>query len=122
MRTMAFITGSRAYGIPRDDSDVDLVVRADGKTIKLLVELLGRHASDYDGDSVSIRTGGLNLHLCHDDKTFEKWERGTAILRDLAPISREQAVKTFSTLGTAWAGGFVPNAGSIADSQKGGGA
>jgi predicted nucleotidyltransferase len=104
----AFLTGSRCYGEPREDSDVDVVVRCDHE----LGLLLRRFADptppvgdgDGDGDEygghVALRFGALNLILCYDDESFETWREGTDALlaehfNDWKPITRERAIEEF---------------------------
>lgn len=65
----AFITGSRAYGKPREDSDIDLVVRVSGDAAELLWDL--------SEDDKSCRFGRLNLILCTTDEKFAAWKVAT---------------------------------------------
>lgn len=85
----AFLTGSRVYGTPRPDSDIDLVILVDGLTGDAL-ELL------KEGDG-AIRFGRLNLIACYDKQDFLNWKKGTDQLREIArlegPVTREQARK-----------------------------
>lgn len=88
-----FITGSHAYGSPRDDSDIDLVVWAVGDTRATL------EAGGYP-----IRFGKLNLILISDDDQWDIWRLGTQALVKLhksrkSAVSREEAVAFFITLG-----------------------
>ena len=84
----AFITGSHAYGAPRDDSDVDLVVYMEEEDFDTLSKLLGEHKVVKDPDahtypsfdkdtSVSLRLGPLNLIATSDYGTYEAWKQGT---------------------------------------------
>lgn len=104
----AFITGSRAYGLPRDDSDIDLVIRCDDATASALVAVLADESDEsdgYDNDKrIQVRAGQCNLMLCRDDDAYEVWRRGTEALRDEAMlaesgcVSRERAVEVFKAL------------------------
>ena len=121
MTYKAFLTGSRVYGEPRPDSDVDLVIRADAETIEALQKLLGRHMSDYDGRSISLRCGDLNLHVCHTDKGFDLWKLGTRVLRDLAKtraLTRDEAIGTFRALGIDRQKDYEPKLGAIAKDRS----
>lgn len=66
----AFITGSRAYGIPTSESDIDLVVRVSSS----VADELRKVSEDKD----TIRFGRLNLIVCETDTEFAIWKIGTA--------------------------------------------
>lgn len=99
----AFLTGSRVYGEPHKDSDVDLVVLVSASDLKKL-----RPLSDTEGDEetanyiaaggIPLRFGSLNLICCCDAKMYLIWRRGTAALKKRSrqtgrPITRDRAVK-----------------------------
>ena len=88
-----FVTGSRVYGTPRKDSDLDVVVRADEYVIRIIESIVGRSASDYDHKSVSVQAGPINLHLCATDEEYDRWEKGTKSAEVVKPIDRETAKK-----------------------------
>lgn len=67
----AFITGSRAYGNPRPDSDIDLVVRMDEATLAIL-----RLLNESGNDNV-IRFGNLNIIPALSDADYAVWVVGT---------------------------------------------
>lgn len=95
----AFVTGSRRYGTPRPESDLDLIVPIGEGELRWLVgilppELFGGSASDVS-KAVSIRSGPLNLILVPDADHLDGWRRGTRILQREGPVSREEAVATF---------------------------
>ena len=106
MDTPALLTGSRAYGTPREDSDVDLVIRVrDAATLAAIIDA----ADPADPDSphkpsavgfrtASFRFGRLNLIIAHTDAQYATWAAGTAELVDRAPVTREEAVATFKRL------------------------
>lgn len=91
MSKAPFITGSHAYGEPRPDSDIDLVVWAEtGSDTRNVLEENG----------YPVRFGKLNLILVDDEEQWQIWKRGTDQLvfqRDVdgKPISRDEAVKHF---------------------------
>lgn len=72
----AFITGSRAYGSPRPNSDIDLVIRVDSRT-RLMLETLSDNPKTDKYGSVIVRFGRLNLLLCETDEEFATWVVGT---------------------------------------------
>jgi hypothetical protein len=86
----AFLTGSRAYGTPRPDSDVDLVVCVSKDEAAKLREL-----SD-DPDARSVRFGRLNLVICTDRKLWDAWALGTDELKARAPVTRDEAKRVLS--------------------------
>lgn len=82
-KVLAFITGSRAYGIVTPKSDIDLVIRTDEETAERL-----RKLSDKDmrlkqaGDNqICIRFGRLNLIVCTTDEQFAVWRIGTTDMK-----------------------------------------
>lgn len=91
----AFMTGSRVYGKPRDDSDVDLVVRMDSDTAISLYKLCG--------SKDCIRFGILNILPAVSDKEYQIWKEGTEkLIRKMEktgkPITREEAVTLFKSM------------------------
>jgi len=84
----SFITGSHAYGIPAEDSDVDLVVLLSPEDKQLL--------RDVNGDG-PVRFGNLNLILCDRQDQFDCWVKSKAdcvLAAAVAgePLSRSEAV------------------------------
>lgn len=97
----AFLTGSQVYGIPREDSDVDLVVLmepeqaaelADAMGVEVEREQVGRYPS------LQFTVGKLNLIVEADPALFDVWAKGTRLLLDRAPVTREEAVAEFAKL------------------------
>lgn len=76
----AFITGSYAYGSPRPDSDIDLVVLASAEVIQLLEIFTGSEApASAAADpsvSASVRFEALNLILVGKPQ-FLAWQAAT---------------------------------------------
>jgi hypothetical protein len=97
----AFLTGSRAYGTPRVNSDVDVVVR----TTPELIDTINLFAFPettfdwYENDSVSFKFGNLNLICVKSDVVYEAWKTGTDELTNKSPVSREDAITAFEALG-----------------------
>lgn len=110
----AVLTGSRAYGKPRADSDIDLVVllpRADVQRLLLRADEDGGKDSSSLGDAArdsapfsrSMRFGNLNLICCSTVESFRCWKDGTAYLKAKAdrtgqPVTRDDAVAYFTEL------------------------
>lgn len=90
----AFLTGSRVYGTPREDSDIDLVVPVSPETAARIIELAGEEAQPqgYEGTQSSVRFGDLNLLLVCSDAMYEAWRAGTDKLKAEAPVTRERAI------------------------------
>lgn len=97
---LPFLTGSRAYGTPRDDSDIDIVIRTDDKA---LVEALTK-ANEMDVRPnpfyFPTRVGPLNIMVCTTDNAYRAWREGTETIKQFAkengPASREMAIKVLS--------------------------
>jgi predicted nucleotidyltransferase len=81
----AFLTGSRKYGIPKDDSDIDVAVLVDTS----LKNFLFSQSEDKGG---SVRFGKLNLILLDSPKEFMVWREATNTLNEQSPVSREFAI------------------------------
>lgn len=96
----AFITGSRSYGKPTADSDIDLVVLVDYATAEVL-----RGFSDQQsvaGPPV-IRFGKLNIIAVTNEAEFAMWKVATETLRrkknnEGRPIGRDEAKAFIDTL------------------------
>lgn len=88
MKYEAFITGSRAYGTPRPDSDIDLGI------------LVSKHDADilrqYSGSKTKVVFGQLNLVLFEKDREeerYENWKQVNEQLRVIAPVTKDQAIR-----------------------------
>lgn len=91
----SFVTGSRAYGTPRKDSDIDLVIFADNETAQLLAEQAANREQALGSgapDDVSLRFGRLNLIVLTDEDKFDLWQKATQALIARRPVTREEAV------------------------------
>lgn len=92
----AFLTGSRAYGTPRTDSDVDICVLLSHDDLEALAlqapQSNGEPASGDENDA-SLRFGRLNLIAMTDPARFGAWKEATAELVARRPVTRDQAVK-----------------------------
>lgn len=110
----AFVTGSRAYGTPRPDSDVDLVVPIDAAALRELLDVVNEDevssGSGYHG--VSLRFGRLNLICVTGPRQLDAWSSGTKALKAKAPVARDEAVALFKSLLDAWSSGTKAGASS----------
>ncbi len=97
----SFMTGSRVYGTPRPDSDVDLVVLVSPED----AAILGDNNQDTRGSAQTLQYGNLNLIALIDDvdgngrKQFDIWRTVTDSLIKRAPVTKEEAVKAFDEAG-----------------------
>lgn len=94
----AFITGSHAYGVPRPDSDIDLVVMLSTKDrITLAQQCPGltqeecENYADPEDSGQSLRFGKLNLIIPPSQASFEAWRAATEALEARRPVAREDA-------------------------------
>lgn len=85
-----FLTGSRLYGTPRSDSDIDVVMLFDLEDVKQL----SGHGDDekFYGDSRHVRLGDVNIIAMSDRKTFDAWREAAVELYNNRPVTRDQAV------------------------------
>ena len=90
------LTGSHAYGTPHEASDIDLVLLLDNPYDDCdIYRLLRAYNEKFNGENDypgTIRYGMLNLILCENPETFDIWVRATNLLKEFAPVTREQAV------------------------------
>lgn len=88
---LAVLTGSHAYGTPRPDSDVDLVVLVGREGVDKLSELADETGvvSCPGGQEKSLRFGKLNLSPAR----LESWRKATAELVARKPVTRDEAVR-----------------------------
>ena len=99
----SILTGSHVYGLPRQDSDLDMVVLIEKNEDYFLLSriadnpLHNQTPSAYNG--VSLRYGKLNIiAVLKDRKVFEAWKRGTEFLKSIRPVTKEQACLIFETM------------------------
>jgi len=88
----AYLTGSRAYGTPRDDSDIDLVIACDAKTLGTLWE--------FNEGGKGLRYGKLNLVAFNLDDAeevarYDRWKIAHDKLAAAAPVTKEVAIEMF---------------------------
>lgn len=108
-----FVTGSRAYGTPREDSDIDLVVLITEQQLGKLVAscAIGETKNTtYNGDKTILRFGRLNLFCMTSFVRYDLWKKGTDELIARRPVTRQEAKDLFIKLEKA--AGFVDNDGT----------
>jgi predicted nucleotidyltransferase len=93
---MPFLSGSRAYGTPREDSDVDVVM--------LVNHRLGSMLCAMSDEGPSCRFGKLNLVLFGADSDegvylFHDWRKTTEELILRKPVTRDEAIEAFQKAG-----------------------
>ncbi len=94
----SFLTGSRVYGIPRPDSDIDLCVLMSYSEMRILVDAHGREPGE-EGSALpratSLRFGSLNLLVTFDEGAFSEWKIATDDLSKVYPVTRDDAIEHF---------------------------
>lgn len=109
---MSFLTGSRVYGQPKGNSDIDMVVRLSRVEAAMLSRLAdssinreGENREYGEGgelpDMMTMRFGGLNIICCLTAGAYKAWKDGTKQCLDETPpggLPRKKAVKIFSKL------------------------
>lgn len=96
----AFLTGSRRYGTPREDSDIDVVILCEeGDDTKGKDWLSGLLWGAKDPDSKTCKFGKLNLVTFCSENRFNDWKRVTEELEKRKPVTREEAVAAFQAAG-----------------------
>ncbi len=92
-----FLTGSRAYGIPRDDSDWDFVIHQPSGSLD--VSIPGACVNHHNPYHYSVKHGPLNLMVFRDLTAFEKAKELTDELIRRKPVTRDEAVAVFQKSG-----------------------
>jgi len=105
----SFITGSRCYGTPNKDSDIDLVLRVSIDDALTLMDHSDNPTPEYilkhygiDGLK-TVRYGELNLLLCTTDSNFKAWKVGTDACCEYSeklgrPLTRVEAIEIFQAV------------------------
>jgi hypothetical protein len=89
MKEICILTGSHAYGIPTESSDVDLVVLVDMSTKTKLIEL-------SETGKEPIRFGKLNLIVTTCPDRFLCWKDATNKLINLGvKLTKQQTIEVF---------------------------
>lgn len=89
----AFITGSHAYGQPKPDSDIDLVVLLDPNTED------GKILQEQAEQKAPLKYGNLNIIPVSTQERYNGWLETTKQLKSIKEkgvcLTREQAVTYF---------------------------
>ena len=112
----AMLTGSRVYGTPGPDSDVDLIIcydtNAEYGILSTIEDMrVPEECQDYtalpDKDKVrgygpgssklNLRLGKLNL-IVVSKQEYEAWNQGTELLKSIKPTTKEVAIAVFEGL------------------------
>ena len=93
MCTNAFLTGSCKYGIPREDSDIDLCILTDDIALIEVIISLSEEGIEQEDSYYSGRFGRLTVIICVNELEFEAWRAGTEKLCLVKPCTREQAIR-----------------------------
>lgn len=88
-----FFTGSRVYGTPRADSDLDMVLRSS----ELPFSIRGL-ADSQAGSGGSLKFGRLNVIVLSDEE-FLRWASVTGSLCLRRPVTHEEAIRAFREAG-----------------------
>jgi len=91
---MGFITGSRVYGTPREDSDLDLCVLVTKADFRKLLSRFTPEETTYIETSTdaSFKIGSLNLIAFTDESKYDAWYKATQLCKLRGPVTREQAI------------------------------
>lgn len=93
----AYITGSRAYGTPRDNSDIDLVIACRTDDISTLWEFT--EANDGRCAYGLLNLVVFNLDKPDEVKRYESWKAAHDRLVARSPVTKDDAIKEFREAG-----------------------
>lgn len=82
----AFLTGSQIYGIPKPESDVDLVIFTDTDTEQSLI-------LQSDNGKIPCMYGNLNIIICDDIRKYNAYLLGRDMCLQEIPVTRERAIE-----------------------------
>lgn len=103
---LPFLTGSRAYGVPHNTSDVDIVMFCPGPLDLSHIEYVYGQPKQTGTHQWTVRAGELNLIICTNEATYDTWKNGTAYLKSFGTVTREVACAYFNNVGVT--GGSRP--------------
>jgi len=92
----SFITGSRAHGVPKDDSDIDLVVALHEKDYRTLWALAGEKGKLQFGN---LNLVAFNLDKHEDAVRYEAWKKTNYELCEKKPVTHEEACLAYREAG-----------------------
>ena len=91
----SFMTGSRVYGTPTTDSDVDICMLMSISAAMHLAGMAGKDVGEeYEGCAIVMRFGMMNIIAHTDEASFRAWKKATNDLIFYRPVSRAVAVAT----------------------------
>lgn len=98
--TRAFLTGSHAYGAPREDSDVDVAVLVEPELMDHLRNACGSNWKEHYGGArpPCLEIGKLQFILFQDEHEFLAWRRATKWLKDEKPVTKGRAIRVIHAL------------------------
>lgn len=98
----SLLTGSRVYGTPRKDSDIDIVILATPAEFQTFQRFSDDQGllSEYHGPeeycsgprSLNVKSGGINIVVFTDPREYDAWQEATGLLERSAPVTRQTAV------------------------------
>lgn len=98
-KNAAFLTGSRAYGIPKENSDIDVVILITKEALSKIFEYGPVTPDDAHYGSaetgVSLRIGNLQLIFVASQAQYDAWLKGTKELKAKSPVTRDEAIEHF---------------------------
>jgi hypothetical protein len=100
-----FLTGTRAYGPARPDSDFDIVVpeivavNMFGILGHITEVELTSDVEEYTGYTFDVSGYKVNVISCKTEEELENWRRATEAMKNLDPIEdRETRVELFKSI------------------------
>lgn len=98
----AFLCGSRVHGVPKPDSDVDMCILVTVDEAKILGDCADISNKQRKGwGSFPVRYGNLNLIVCYDKDTYDRWKQAISILKREAPTTKERAIEVCNSFGVS---------------------
>lgn len=90
---ISYITGSRAYGdkYKTNDSDYDLVVLADARTVRELFEATGYKKLMFG----NLNIIAFNADVPEDVERYDRWLEAHNKLMEKRPNTKEEAIAVF---------------------------
>lgn len=89
----SYITGSRAYGTPREDSDIDLVIAVNEHDYRLLWAFADKDQKRLDYGKLNLVA--FNLDLPEESARFERWLKVHESLVARKPVTKDEAIAAF---------------------------
>ena len=91
----AFITGSRAHGSPREDSDIDLAVPLHEKDYRTLWALSGGNKLQFG----NLNIVAFNMDDAKDYARFFAWKKTNYQLCKRKPVTKDEACLAYRKAG-----------------------